>query len=166
MSNVGDMQVRLAGTLGLDEGGESATRELFAVVAQYSHASAEAAGVNVANTRIWTNPYSFPVKIRSAIYAPDGALTASNTDYATITLYSDDAAAGAKVTSHVIATTLNSATGASGNWTQNIAVNFALSNAAGSAVPARGSLYFGIVKTGGTGVDVPAGTIFVNLEKL
>lgn len=165
MSDASDIQMKMAGTVALDEGGESAVRELFAVPISYSHASAEAAGVNVANTRIWSNPFSFPVRINRAVYAPDGTLSADNTNYAQVALLTDDGNAGTKTTSHILQTTLNTVTGASGNIATNICKNFALSNATANVIPVGGGLYFNITKQG-TGGDVPAGTILVTLEKL
>lgn len=165
MSNAADIQTKFAGSVALDEGGESAVFELFAVASQYSHGSAENASTNVANTRIWSNPYSFSVRVGRACYAPDGTLTADNTNYAQIQLLTDDGNAGTKTVSHIIQTTLNSATGASGNFAANIVENFALSNATANVIPAGGGLYFNIVKQG-SGGDVPAGTIIFTVEKL
>ncbi len=167
MSDLYDIQAKIAGTLGLDEGGETAVANLFAFSERVTHASAENAATNVANTKVFVNPYAYPLRVMAANYNPTGAgLTADNTNNATINILTDDGAGGTPVAALTAVTTLNtSVTGATGNWAQNVSENFAVSNAAAQAVPVGGVVWFNVVKAG-TGVDIPAGELTVLFGKL
>lgn len=62
------------------------------------------AATNTANTLMWSNPFSYSVQIVSAEL--NGAVTAANaTDYATYSLFTDDAAAGTPILGAVFDTT-------------------------------------------------------------
>ncbi len=168
MADPSDIQAKIAGTLGLDEGGETAVANLFGFHERITHASAENAVTNVANTKVFVNPYPYPLRLLGASYNPTGAgLTADNTNFATINVLTDDGAGGTPVAGLSAVTTLNtSVTGATGNWTQNISENFAVSNGAALGVPVGGVVWFNIVKSGAGGVDVPAGELTVLFQKL
>lgn len=85
-------------------------------------------------------------------YVPGAALTADNTNYATITVSKRDSAGGTKTT---VASRTTQVTG-SGSWTAFVPVELTLA-AAADILNAGGTLTFEIAKAG-TGVVVPAGT--------
>lgn len=168
MSVLKEIQNKIAGTLGNDSGGEPAVRELFAFHERITHASAENATTNVANTKLFANPYSYPLRLIGAKYNPTGGgLTADNTNFATINVLTDDGLGGTPVAGLSAVATLNSSvTGATGNWTQNVNVNFAVTNGAATGVPVNGVVWFNVVKSGAGGLDIPAGELVVLFEKL
>lgn len=168
MADPYDIQVKIAGTLGLDEGGETAVANLFAFHERVTHASAENAVTNVANTKLFVNAYPYPLRLMAASYNPTGAgLTADNTNFATINVLTDDGAGGTPVAGLVAVTTLNtSVTGATGNWTQNVSENFAVNNGAALAIPVGGVVWWSVVKSGAGGADIPAGELTVIIGKL
>jgi hypothetical protein len=84
-------------------------------------------------------------------YVPDAALTADNTNYATITVKRRNADGTGAVT---LASVTTQITG-SGNWSQWVAVNIPVVNA---SVSAGQIVTVGIAKAG-TGVAVPAGQL-------
>lgn len=163
MSDLYDQQAKIAGTIGNDEGGEAATLNLFALVARYSKTAADgAASTATSNTKIFTNPFTTPLKIVRATAQGNGAgLTADNTNYATISLLTDDGAGGAPAAAMTIITQLT----AQGTWTSNVSVAFANPTAAALTVPAGGNIWFAISKTG-TGVVVPISDYQIVLAKL
>lgn len=167
MSDLSDIQAKISGTLALDEGGEVAVANLFAFSERITHASAENATTNVANTKVFVNPYPYPLRVMAANYNPTGAgLTADNTNFATINVLTDDAAGGTPAIALTAVTTLNtSVTGATGNWAQNVNENFAVLNAAAQAVPVGGVVWFNVVKSG-AGLDIPAGELTVLFGKI
>lgn len=84
-------------------------------------------------------------------YVPDAALTADNTNYATITIKRRDAAGGNATT---LASVTTQITG-SGNWTQWVAINLPV---VVSAIAAGQIVTVSIAKAG-SGVVVPAGQL-------
>jgi hypothetical protein len=96
--------------------------------------------------------------VRSVKYVPTAALTADNTNYATITVWKRDSA-GANQTK--VAEVTTQITG-SGNWTAFAPVALTLQAAANIALAAGSSLTVQIAKAG-SGVQVPAGTLVVEM---
>src|SRR5687768_12134846 len=95
MSDVGTILDKFVGTTGLDLGQEALVgiRGLFAKEAVFVKAAADgAAGTTTALTKMWTNPYPYPLRVDRVLYQPDAGLTADNTNYATIILSKDDGA--------------------------------------------------------------------------
>lgn len=92
--------------------------------------------------------------VESVHYCPDAALTAHDTDYATLTLWKRASGGGSQVK---VAEQTTKITGGSGNWTQYAPVNIPV--VAGALVAGDG-LLFQIAKAG-AGVVVPAGTLIV-----
>lgn len=169
MSALSTIQDKIIGVQALDVTSPAdAVAELFAFPRSVAHASAENATTNVANTKVFVNPFSYPLKIKRAVYNPTGAgLTADNTNFATINILVDDGANGTPAIGLVAVTTLNtSVTGATGNWTEDTNVNFAVLNAENIDVPVNGVVWFNIVKSGAGGVDVPAGELTLLFQKL
>lgn len=94
--------------------------------------------------------------VTEVYYVPDAALTADNSNYATLTVGRRDAG-GARTT---IASRTTQITG-SGDWTQYSPVALTISAASLTAAGTQ-ALTFEITKTG-TGVAVPAGALVMNL---
>lgn len=168
MSDQFDMQLKLAGHTGLDEGGFAQVQLLFSIVERFTKAAADgAAGTTTANTKVFANPFAFPLRIVRATYNPTGGgLTANDTNFATLNILTDDGAGGAPAAAKVMNTTLTG-TAASGNWTQNVNVVWPASGdvAAQLTVPVGGVIWFSIGKTAG-GVAVPAGEVALVLAKM
>lgn len=167
MSDLSDIQNKIVGTLALDEGADTAVANLFAFHERYTYASSENAVTNFANTKIFVNPYPYPLRVIGAKYNPGGTLTADNTNFASMNVLTDDALAGTPVTALTAQTVLNtSVTGATGNLATNISYNFAVSNGAAQTVPVGGVVWFNIIKSGAGGADVPAGELVVLFQKV
>ena len=94
-------------------------------------------------------------RVLFAYYVPAAALTADNTNYATITVSARDAAGGNKTT---IASRTTQITG-SGNWTAWVPVPLTVT-AVTSHVAAGGTITYEVAKAG-TGVQLPAGSVFL-----
>jgi hypothetical protein len=121
-----------------------------------------AAATTTANTKFWSNPYPFPVQLVDFKYSADGAITASDTDFATIQIKFDDAAAGTPAVGLEMKTQTTAA-GGTGNVVAQIQKS---STGVGTTVvcPVGGNLWFAIAKAG-TGVVVRAGRITVRLRR-
>ncbi len=91
------------------------------------------------------------VKYDAVYFTPHAALTANDTDYATLSLVYD-AGPGTDV---VVATRTTQITGGSGDWVADTPVALTIT-AANAVVPAGKNLMFKITKAG-SGVAVPAG---------
>ena len=161
MSNVGDMQRALAGTTGLDRGGEDAVFQLFDLVVPYTKTAADGmASTTTSNTKFWTNPFDFTLRIVGAKWSTTGAgLTADASHYATVSFLTDDAAAGSPAAAASLATTV----AGSGSFTAEIAKAMTLT-AANCNLVAGGHLYFAIAKTG-NGVIVPVSQFALRLRR-
>lgn len=92
-------------------------------------------------------------------FVPDAALTANDTNYATLTAQKRDGAGGAGST---IGSQTTKITGGSGNWTAHVPV--ALTPSAPVAMAAGNVLTLDIAKTA-AGVVVPAGYVEVIYEE-
>lgn len=102
------------------------------------------------------------VRLRAAYFMPEGALTADNTNFATITLSRRPAAGGADVVMASAPTTIVG----SGSFVAGVAVPLVLSTVQGAIiVEALSSYRFGITKSG-SGVVVPIGTLLAVVETL
>jgi len=92
-------------------------------------------------------------KLVKAYYVPAGAVTAHDSNYATITISRYTAAGGSKTTVASITTKI---TGGSGNWTAFVPVEITL--AADTALEAGACLTYEIAKAA-SGVQLPAGSL-------
>ena len=165
MSQLKDVQSKIAGTMGNDLGGETITDYLFATEFTYDKTAADGtAGTATSNTKVWCNPSTTPCKILRATLNPAGTLTASDADYATISLLTDDGAAGTPAAATTILTK-TVASGGSGNWATSVSVAFGNQTASALVVPAGGCVWFAIAKAG-SGVTVPISKVQVILAKL
>jgi len=171
MSNIGDFMKGVDGSLGVGRGGgplpgtsvqEPVVNQAFDFWVQFNKAAADgAAATATADTWFWSNPYDFTCYLQSAIaVATTGTLTASNTDYATITIKTNDGIGGATA---VGLSALTQVTGTN-SWATNQPRDFGVVTGAGIAIPAKGGLWFNIAKTG-TGVVVPISSYFVRIRR-
>ena len=156
MSNTSDAQSKLAGEL-TDYGGESTVYDLCGLAPQTVVAADGNAADNTALTKIFANPYSFPVRINAVKIHPSAALTANATNYATYAIAVDDGIGGAPATALSVLTNATS-------WTANNAVTLTVSNAALLAVPVGGSVWRSNLKSG-AGVVVPAHVVTMSIHK-
>lgn len=149
-----------ANTAGLSV--ENTIGSVFDFQVQFQKAADDGmASTATADTKFWTNPYTFPVQIVAASYNADGAITADNANYATVSVKADDGLGGATA---AIAQWVTQITG-SGNIVAQIAKAATLLNTASVAVPAGASLFFNVAKTG-TGVIVRSGVFTLRCRKV
>lgn len=176
MSDLADVQAKLEGTLSLDEGGRKTIANLFAIVIVHRKTAADGmASTATANTLVWTNPFTTPVRLRRLVITPGSTLTADASNFATITIKTDDAAAGTPAIALTVTTELAAAANGTGNWATSVPISRQISGddatvAVGAAaaevdVVAGGSVWFNIAKTG-TGVVVPVSDYTLVVEKL
>lgn len=101
-----------------------------------------------------------PFRVLGARFVPDAAAAADDTNNATININRRDGIGGAAAVAASLTTNV-----ATGGLVQYQPKAFTVSAVAGAAQgPANGILTFSITK-GGTGVVVPAGTLFVDIEE-
>jgi hypothetical protein len=158
------VKARIAGSTTIDDGGEPAVHDLTDFHVTFAKATDDALPADViADTLIWTNPFSFPVQVISGRYAPtSGDIVANNTNNATLQIKTDDGAPGGAAP----AVALSYATNVSnGGVLQNDSKAFPFWVAAASMVPPGGGVWFAAAKTG-TGVVVRAGLVSLRLRKL
>ncbi len=166
MSDMTDIQLKVAGTTALDEGGLSAVQQLFSHVVAYKKAAVDTTLLETYLLKVWTNPHSYPVKLARAVYNPDATLTANTSNYATVALQTDDGADGTPATAKVF-TTSTVAGGGSGNFVADTQVLFPASGdvAAALTVAAGANVFLSVAKAG-AGILVPAGVLAFELYKL
>lgn len=131
--------------------------------APYRKTSADAmASTATANLQIgFVNQFDFSIRLVSAsVVAVGGTLTASDTDYATVTLKFDDAAAGTPAA----AATWTTQTTGTGNWAVGVKKAATLT-AANCTLVAGGVVWFNIAKTG-SGVVVPTSDYYMRFTRL
>lgn len=161
MGDITDVKAKLGGTVALEDGGEDTIHDLTDIVAQYDKASADGmASTTTSDTLIWCNPYEFSLRVVRAIIVSGSTLTADDTDYATITVKTDDGANGTTAT----AATWTTTTTGTGDWAADTA-EVATITAANATLVSGGCLHFNIAKAG-SGVVVPASKVFVVLRKV
>lgn len=99
------------------------------------------------------------VRITSAVFVPDAALTSNNTNYVAMQLVSNNGNGGADTVIAAANSTNSGATLGTGSWTADIAEALTITDA--NAVVAAGSqLQFRFLKYG-SGVQVPPGTVII-----
>lgn len=156
MTNTADAQVKIGGEL-IDYGAEGTAYELFALAPQTVVAVDGNAADNTALTKIFTNPFAFPLRIAVGKINPSAAVTANATNYATIAVATDDGVGGAPATALTILTNATS-------WTANNSVTLTVSNYALLNVPVGGSIWRSQLKSG-AGVVVAAHVLGLSLHK-
>jgi hypothetical protein len=163
MSNIGDIQRALSGSIASPYGSAPTIAQMLDLQEFFSKAAADGmASTATADTLLWTNPYDFPVAMVSAKWVCTGAaLTNDNTNNAVITLKSNDGAGGATAIGLTLTTsiTLHGAT-----LLQNQSNPFDTVTGAGINIPSGGGLWLNIAK-GGTGVVVPISLFVIRLRR-
>ena len=175
MSNLGDFKKGISG-FALSKGGVDTVDQSMAVNVLITKASDDAmASTATANTKVFTNPYDFDLYLTGFTYSANGTITASDTDFASILLKTDDAAAGTPATAATL-TTQTSASGGSGDVAASVPVGVAgvaattpykfVAGITASAVRLRpgASLWLAITKSG-SGVVVRAGLIAAKFNR-
>lgn len=118
-----------------------------------------AAGTTTAYTAAHQIRMPRPCRVIAADVQPQAALTADNTNNATVKVVKGDGAGGAEVIAASVQTTV-----ANGNWvaggTKSVPVSGTVAN---TRIPKGGVLSFSIAKSG-TGVVVPISAITVTVE--
>lgn len=99
-------------------------------------------------------------KVLRVYYLPGAALTADDTDYATITVSKYTSAGGSKTT---VATATTAITGGTGNWTAFVPMEITLSATAANLILQSGAMLTYEVAKAGSGVAIPAGKLVVVL---
>lgn len=166
MSDQNDIMMKIAGSMGLDEGGASAVRDLFAITAVYKKTAVDTTLLETYLLKVWTNPYTFSVKLSRCAYNPDATLTANTSNYATVALQTDDAADGTPATAKVF-TTSTVAGGGSGNFVADTQVLFPSSGDVPAELDvAPGANVFLSVAKAGAGILVPAGVLAMTFHRL
>ena len=140
-------------------GGLATQDDLMAFTVEYLKAAADAmASTATTDAMVWVNPLPYPVYIQSAYGLATGAgITASDTDFATITFRSIDLIGGSSAAALTIVTNV-----AGGTWTQNQSKAITTQTKANLAVPVSGGITLSIAKSG-SGVVVPVSRFYLKL---
>jgi hypothetical protein len=142
---------------------ELAARMLCVPGPVVTKAAADSMATDVtALTKIWTNPFPFPVLIRNIKISPAATLTAHAANYASVLFKTDDAANGTPATAATFQTTITSGTG---DWAVDVAETPSSWTAANRVIPVGGNLFYEITKAA-SGVVVPAFVACVDLGKV
>jgi hypothetical protein len=171
MSNVGDLQKRWSGADAQDinsPGGaappaqQDAVFDAVDILVPFVKSAADGmASTTTADTKFWTNPYNFSVRVTDWVVNPDAAVAVDPTDFVQVRVTVDDGAAGAKN----VAMEIDSKTGQGGGWSAGVQKRFFTRTAANCIVLPGASCYFAIAK-GGAGKVVPISTYSLRLRKL
>ncbi len=157
LGSQGELREALYGLLGGHSAAAKTLIDAFSMVRYKCDKPADAA---TSTSSSYCLEYSTPERFRvdAVKYVPHAALTAHNTNLATLKLVSNNGGGGADT---VIATinTAAAAAGGSGNWTADIGVALAVT-AANAVVTSGSQLQLKITK-GGAAVIVPAGSLIV-----
>jgi hypothetical protein len=160
MSNNTDFKGALAGSAQAN-GGEDTINNLTDITVHYEKVADDAmASTATADHVFWTNPFPFELQVVSASYSADGTITANDTNFATITIKTDDAAGGATAVAATWATT----TTGTGNVATRVA-EAAVMTAANNRIRVGANLVFNIAKAA-AGVVVRAGSFTVRLRRV
>jgi hypothetical protein len=149
---------RLAGAFGQEEASE-AWREFFDVGVSVPVAADAAANTNTAITKIWSNPFSYPVKVEVFEINADAAIAVNGSNYVDMTISRDDGADTAPVTC---------ATRSTINTSTNIAavIDAAFTLTPGNCTVAAGGNIFRTYAKQGSGFQLPAHTLKMRLRRV
>lgn len=103
------------------------------------------------------------IKVKGIRYTPRAAVTASDSDYATLTIAWRDGLGGGSTT---VGTLLTKVTGGTGNMTAFVPYGFTLQADANLTVPAGGVLTFTQAKAGGSGVQLPVANVEIDYDRV
>lgn len=165
MSDQRTLLDRVAGTWGIEEGGGfpgEALRQLFDLPLVWVLAQDAAASTTIAATKIWSNPYSYPVEIMLFEVNPSAAVTGDTTNHGTLTITVDDGANGAPATAAEI--TSDTDAPGEGSWSADIDETGRLTKA--NCVVAAGANVFYTQTKGGTGVQFPERAVKLRLRRV
>lgn len=166
MSNVSETLEALAGTLANDRGGLDLIKSLFSQHLTCPTPAFEADD-NTQRVILFKNTTNHDLRLLSAEWTPDAAITASDTNYTIMNLYFTDTPASG--TTHLAVTARTTATG-SNNPTGNItaetpeALVVTTTEADRILAPGEYIVLFCDGATGGTGLDLPIGRMVLELE--
>lgn len=121
-----------------------------------------AAGTTTAGAGTLCLPMSKPGRVIGAKFIPDAALTANDTNYATLQLEKRDGLGGAAV---VVASRTTQITGGGGNMAQLVNYPLVISTTVATTQFAAGAILTVSITKQGTGVAVPAGSWAVDIEE-
>lgn len=171
MANIDDFMKRLDGTDGLGlattalfsgDQPPPVVRQAFDFWVDFDKTAADgAAATTTADTYIWTNPFDFNVVVADARMITLGAgLTADNTNFATVSIKTDNGAGGATAVALSITTAITD----SGNFTSNVSKRFTAKTGANAILAPGANLFFNIAKAA-AGVVVPISSYSIRLQK-
>lgn len=173
MSLIGDFMKALAGTDGIgrdtpflvgnpNTGNVPVTHQAFDLWVDFDKTAADgAAATPTADTFIWTNPYDFSLLVTAGRMIGIGAgVTADNTNFATISIKTDNGAGGATAIALSAATTITDL----GTLVSNQSKLFTLLTPANQILVPGGNLWFNIAKAA-AGVVVPISSYFIRLQR-
>lgn len=161
-TNLTQLKKRRAGTQANDIGGTDTINQETDFYYVHRKAAADSMAADATtSTKIWTNPFDFPVEVVSAKANGDAGLTAHDTNYAQIKIETDDGANSAPATALQWDTTL---TGGTGTWSTDVSKDVTTRTAANATVAAGANLWFAIAKQG-SGVVVPASSYSIRLRR-
>ncbi len=155
MSNVSDLLKSIAGTTALDRGGEDTINGLFDVVVRYQHAAEDANAGDTFNKNIFRNTTGQNLRLVSAQYIPDAALTSSDSVYLTLSVLKG--VAGTVTTSQASRTT--QVTAGTGNWVADTPISLTLSATAANLVLADQEIVCLDKAVASTGTKLVAGCL-------
>jgi hypothetical protein len=166
MSDVADVMNALAGTLANDRGGLDIIKSLFNKHLTCPTPAFEADD-NTQRVILFKNTTNHDLRLLSAEWTPDAAITASDTNYTIMNLYLTDTPASG--TDKLAVTGRTTATGASnptGNITAETPEALVVTTTEADRILAAGEyiVLFCDGATGGTGLDLPIGRMVLELE--
>jgi hypothetical protein len=172
MSAVREWIKRLGGADGQDAGGavggaqppaqQAVEDDGFDIIVPFVKSTADGmASTTTADTKFFTNPFNFSLRVEDWVVNPDAAVAVDPTDYVQVRVTVDDGAAGAKN----IAAEIDSRTGQGGGWSAGVLKRFFTRNAANCTILPGANAYFAIAKAG-AGKVVPVSTYSLRLRKL
>lgn len=173
MSLIGDFMKALAGTDGIgrdtpplvgnpNQNNVPVVHQAFDLWVDFDKAAVDgAAATPTADTFIWTNPYDFNLLVTAGRIIGLGAgIVADATNFATISIKTDNGVGGATAIALSAATTIADL----GTLTSNQSKLFTLLTPANQILVPGGNLWFNIAKAA-AGVVVPISSYFVRLQR-
>lgn len=164
MSDQKTLLDRLAGTLGIEEGGGfpgEAMRQLFDIDKTERLVADGDAASTLANTKFWSNPHSYPVQLLRFAVNVDSNVAGHATNIGTVEIYTDDGAGGTPVLAASVNTTL---TTGGGNWVAGVD-EVATLTAANCVVAAGANIFYKQTK-GASGVAFPIRTFKARFRRV
>lgn len=149
-------QDRIAGTTANDIGGADTVYGMYDFPYIYNITNTAANG-SVSTTKIWSNPFPYPVVISSLRLNCDAAVAFNATNYATHTVSVDDAADGSPVTAATfVSNTVNYAADIDASPATHVLAN---------SVVAAGANVFIAVSQAAAGVALPVRTLKLKFRR-